>query len=869
MRILLSSLTYAPQLNGQSIFVQNLAEGMAAQGHEVLTLTAGGPGLPPQQRQNGVRVLRLPALHLGFIHKDLWLPLPLRQFIWETIDQFQPQVVHVHDPSPLGQAVAVAARRRRIPLIITHHTGPAVTAPYLRLRQTAVKQVVDDVAWKAVIAHLNQANLVTVPSNYSATMLQKQGLRAPVRVIPCGVQRNVFRPDLCVDRVAGRRQYGLDPQKCLFLYTGRLDVEKNLEIVLQAAAMVEEPDIELAIAGYGPVEAHLRELAARAAKPERFHFLGQVSHTALPALLNIADVFVMPGAVESFSIATLEAMACARPIIAANASALPELVEEGVNGFLFQPDQPEAIAQAMTTLAVCQTQRQAMGQASLVKAEAYSLERLQAAYEQVYRAAISDATQSAASSVPKRPSAWGTRTPGRVSGWGRRGLSRVALTLVAVFFLSTFFYDWAQAMSNVRLADLSPLTVKDGANLLVIAPHPDDEVLAVGGLIQRVLAGNGRVAIVLITNGDGQYLAPLAADGRISHNPIAYITLGQRRQAETISALKQLGVGEASIYFLGYPDGRLQDLWLSSWPTATPVTAPYTRASKSPYDNNYNPDAIYRGLDLSSDLTAILQEFQPDIVAIPHPLDTHPDHAAVSHFAQFTLAYYLPPPGGAFPTVLGYLIHYEAYPLPRGANTSKLLLPPAPLANRGRGWLTYVLSDEERAHKMQAIGFYTSQRATMGFLRSFARANEIFFTLPGIHVPAIGLESQELMEKSLRDETTLLEPARERFSRLMLAGGDLDSWWLMRLGDTLCLGGTTRGRVNKAIEYRVLIKLPDGETLISSSHGNDGATWLANRQFGTCITLDEPGDLPVIGFATETRYGVLLDRTAWHFVRLE
>lgn len=217
MRILQSSLFYPPHLNGQSIFVKNLAEGMANRGHEVIVLVPSEPGFPGSELCNGVYLERAPALKLAWIHPDLRMPIFPGRLIKRVFDQFQPQIVHAHDPSPFSQAVIREAHRRGIPVMITHHSGPDVTAPYLTAKNLVIMKGIQWMAWKLVVAHLNQADLVTVPSQYSANMLAGHGVHVETEIIPPGVCLDLFQAGSDVDKKAVRRRYGLEPDHTLFV----------------------------------------------------------------------------------------------------------------------------------------------------------------------------------------------------------------------------------------------------------------------------------------------------------------------------------------------------------------------------------------------------------------------------------------------------------------------------------------------------------------------------------------------------------------------------------------------------------------------------------------------------------------------------
>ncbi len=383
MRVLLCSVSYLPFLDGRSIFTAKLAEGMAARGHQVVVLTPSKLGFPHQEWRLGVQLIRTPGLHLRLFNKEIWLPLTIYSFLRQTFRQIQPDIVHIQDPSPLGQAVMHEAQRLGIPIMITHHPGSEITAPYLHDVNPYLKRLTEKAVWKYFIAHLNQADQVVVPSRYSAHLVKDHGTQAPVQTIHCGVQLEVFRPHHDQDCMV-RKNYGLDPEKTLFLYVGRVDVEKNLEVMLHAMAKVQRTDVQFAIAGRGFREAALRRLASELKLGRRVRFLGAVEHAALPNLLNCADVFVMSGSAESFSIATLEAMACGKPILAAHGGALPELVSHGWNGCLFQPTSPEDAARWIEAMAESPERLAEMGKNSMRKAQNYSINHVLQNYEDAY-----------------------------------------------------------------------------------------------------------------------------------------------------------------------------------------------------------------------------------------------------------------------------------------------------------------------------------------------------------------------------------------------------------------------------------------------------------------------------------------------------
>lgn len=861
MRILMGSSTYRPHLNGQAIFISNLAEALVQRGHQVVVLTPDESRAPSQV--NGVTVVPIPAAKLGRIHNDLYLPWGYGHLVRAQFAQQRPDLVHVHDPSPFCLEMLACARRYKVPVVAMHHTGPEIGAPYVTFTHPRLKKVAFWLGWRLLNVYLSRADLVTVPSRASVAMLAAHGLRSPALCVPCAVRLERFTADTAVDRAAVRQAYGLASDKVTLLYAGRLDSEKRVDVLLNALARVNRPDIQLALAGAGAQEQKLRQMASRLGLDGQVHFLGQVDREALPALLHSADIFVMPGDVESFSIATLEAMACARPILAANAAALPELVTHGKTGYLFRPGDAADLAQGITTLIAQRAQWVQMGVRNAQRARRYTFDRVTADYERAYR--IAAECHAARTMQSQR------RAPALASWFRLRKMPRLVMACLLIFLILiaslTLSYETGQAYPGLRLEDLTPLDVTETQRLLVIAPHPDDETLGAAGVIQAVIAHQGLVRVVLVTNGDGQAAGPVVADKNVLPNSNSYINYGYRRQQETLAALATLGIPEDQVDFLGYPDGQLKFLW-EHWANGQVIAGQYTRATGTPYEKTYNRQAIYRGADLFQDLQHILDEFQPDLILVPHPNDTNKDHRAVGNFARFAVAYRQSQTGSA-PRILGYLVHYRGYPLPRGDNQQKALLPPTALSRDGEAWLTYDLSPYERVAKHAALQMYVTQQAIIGeYIRSFARMNEIFYDLPVLNLPWIGIEQQEVAAQDVLSQWSVEQPTRESMRQLLAASSDLVSVKAVRLGNTVCVGGETRGSLSKKLIYIVRVILPDG-TLVTENADRERPAILGDH-FGACFDLGTWNDTPVIGFMAETRWQrTVLDTTNWHFAVLD
>ena len=218
MRILISSFTFFPDVNGQAVFALNLVQDMLAMGHEILVLTQEARNPQNYPSKSDLKIIRFRSLNLSRIINDLRIPCFSKREIKKIFIDFNPDLVHIQDPSPLSQTVIHEAHQRMIPVLITHHTGPEITAPYINPTNLQIKWILHQIGWRILRKHLNNANIIIVPSNFSKKMLKHHGVRTDIKVIPCGINLGIFKPWLEDNRSLVRQKYGLDAEKILLIF---------------------------------------------------------------------------------------------------------------------------------------------------------------------------------------------------------------------------------------------------------------------------------------------------------------------------------------------------------------------------------------------------------------------------------------------------------------------------------------------------------------------------------------------------------------------------------------------------------------------------------------------------------------------------
>ncbi len=379
MRIVMSGQTWGPE-NGPGVFSRRLAMGLVSDGHEVIALVPAGAMRTESREDGAVTVTGIPALSLAPIYPEVRVtPAPYRA-VRRALEQFRPDVVHVQDHYPLSRAVIRAARRMQIPIVASNHFLPGNMLPHMPLIGRFA--ITERFLWHNLAVVFDRTRVVIAPTETAAAILRPH-LHVEVRAISCGVDLEQFRPPSASERAKAREHCRIGADDIVFAYVGRLDREKRLDVLIDAVSRLRER-VRLIIAGRGRHERALQKLATKRLVGDRVAFCGFISDSELARLLCAADFFAMPSDVELQSIATIEAMAMGLPVLAADAAALPELVESGINGALFRPGDPADAAEKMEMLAASRPQWPEMSRASRLRAERHSIEATVAAYEEIY-----------------------------------------------------------------------------------------------------------------------------------------------------------------------------------------------------------------------------------------------------------------------------------------------------------------------------------------------------------------------------------------------------------------------------------------------------------------------------------------------------
>ncbi len=252
--------------------------------------------------------------------------------------------------------------------------------------------------------------------------------------------------------------------------------------------------------------------------------------------------------------------------------------------------------------------------------------------------------------------------------------------------------------------------------ILLLAPHPDDEVIGAGGLLSEARARGTEVWVVLVTAGDA---FPWSLPHRLRHpfhRHLAQCALGEDRLAEARRSTARLGIPGDHVLFLGFPDRGLTALLGPN--ERAPYTSGATGASAVLYPEALQPGLAYTGEALRAQLRALLADLRPRSVLAPGPLDSHGNHRALAALARELVRpparlYYYPAHGSL------------TWPFPKGDHEDWPLEPP-PGYEPGAHWRHYPLDARARARKRAALEAHTSQLRVMAVtLKAYLRREEL------------------------------------------------------------------------------------------------------------------------------------------------
>jgi 1,2-diacylglycerol 3-alpha-glucosyltransferase len=358
VKIALFTNNYLPFRGGVTTSVETLRRGLDARGHEAWVFA-------PRFRtavDAHPRIVRYPSLP-AITYPEFALAVPWSRAAARRARAERFDVFHAHHPFLLGPVARRLARAEERAVVFTYHTRYDKYAHYVPLPRRLVEAAATGLSTRFA----RRADAVLAPSALIRDELTARSVRAPIAVVPTGVDLEHFSPG---DRATARRQLRLPGDDLVLLYVGRLDREKSVGKILTAFERVAGtvPRARLVLVGHGTQADALRRHAGALAVGDRVDFLGVRAHEALVECYRAADLFVFASETETQGLVLAEAAACGVPAVTVSGPGCDEVVRDGETGVLTKPDSA-ALADAVIGLLLDAERRSRMAARSRAVAE--------------------------------------------------------------------------------------------------------------------------------------------------------------------------------------------------------------------------------------------------------------------------------------------------------------------------------------------------------------------------------------------------------------------------------------------------------------------------------------------------------------------
>ena len=319
MKIAFFTETFLPKVDGIVTRLTKTIDNLVQNGDEVLVFCP--EGCPKEYK--GAKIIGVAAMPLP-LYPELKLGLP-GPAVSDALEDFKPDLIHVVNPAVLGLGGIWLAKSNNIPLIASYHTH---LPKYLEHYGMGM---LEPLLWELLKAAHNQALLNLCTSTAMVEELESKGIKRTA-LWQRGVDTETFKPEFRNTKMRNKLLGKYPDKNSLLIYVGRLSAEKQIERI--KPVLEEIPDACLALVGDGPYRNQLEKIFENT----QTNFIGYLSGEELASAYASGDIFLFPSSTETLGLVLLEAMAAGCPVIGANKGGIPDIINDGVNGCLYDPD---------------------------------------------------------------------------------------------------------------------------------------------------------------------------------------------------------------------------------------------------------------------------------------------------------------------------------------------------------------------------------------------------------------------------------------------------------------------------------------------------------------------------------------------------
>ncbi|HOI18439.1 MAG TPA: glycosyltransferase [Candidatus Woesearchaeota archaeon] len=440
MKIAVFSDAFHPQISGVTTFVLNMANYLARDGHEIRIYAPKFPNSSFDDSALPKNISIYRALSFKVItDPNMRISIPNIIKLSNDFTKFNPDVVHIHTPLTLGILGLTIAKSKRKPIVGTYHTyipdftcyvspiaffksltkalftkfrkkDPKTAKQFLnkwmklKLFEKKIKSIKNEkhkkekkkrLVWSITKSHYKHFNILTTPSKVLVDELKKHKINKNIIFLSNGIELDLFK------NCSSKKSFKND-QPITLIHVGRIAPEKKVDIILKALKILidQKYNVKLIIAGFGVSVDDMQKLSKELGIEKYVQFTGKIPRENLPEYYSKADIFITASPIETQGIVVLEAMSCAIPVVGVKKLALNELIKEGYNGVLAEPDDPKDLAnQCIKLMRLTPSEYKKYSNNALESVKEHDIKNSMKRLEEIYQMAISNKKISKAKSL--------------------------------------------------------------------------------------------------------------------------------------------------------------------------------------------------------------------------------------------------------------------------------------------------------------------------------------------------------------------------------------------------------------------------------------------------------------------------------------
>ncbi|PZN33289.1 MAG: glycosyl transferase family 1 [Proteobacteria bacterium] len=349
MRILMISDVYFPRINGVSTSIQTFRRSLHAAGHETVLVAPEYPAIAHGVRQEAAEgeILRVPSRYVPRDPEDRMMKIGALRAVQRVLAQRSFDLVHIQTPFVAHYQGTAIARRLGVPVIESYHTYfEEYLHHYVPLMP---RRLMRFVARRFTVSQCNVLDGLVVPSRPMQMTLARYGVRAPMRIIPTGMEMQRLQRG---DGARFRARLNIEPGRPTLVHVGRIAHEKNVDFLFRMMRHVvaRKPEAVLIVAGEGPALGRCKVYARSLGLVEHVRFVGYLSRDSeLLDCYCAGDLFVFASKTETQGLVLLEAMALGIPVVSTAYMGTEDIVRPQ-RGACLAPDDEEGFAAIVLAL---------------------------------------------------------------------------------------------------------------------------------------------------------------------------------------------------------------------------------------------------------------------------------------------------------------------------------------------------------------------------------------------------------------------------------------------------------------------------------------------------------------------------------------